>query len=179
MAVLPIARMGNPILRRRAEEVADPTAPEIRQLVADMRETMAAAHGRGIAAPQVHVAKRVVIFHAPLTEDVDRMDLAAQPLIVLINPVITILTDEVETDWEGCLSVPGLRGMVPRFTRLHYSGVGLDGERVEREATGFHARVVQHECDHLDGSLYPQRMTDLSTLGFVGELPAAAEAADD
>jgi peptide deformylase len=179
MAVLPIARMGNPILRRRAEEVADPTAPEIRQLVADMKETMVAGHGRGIAAPQVHVSKRVVIFHAPLSEDVDRMDLAAQPLTVLINPVITMLTDETETDWEGCLSVPGLRGMVPRFTRLHYSGVGLDGVRVEREATGFHARVVQHECDHLDGWLYPQRMTDLATLGYVGELPPAAEAADD
>ena len=178
MAVLPIARMGNPILRRRADEVADPTAPEIRALVADMLETMAAARGRGIAAPQVHVAKRVVVFHAPLSEDVDRMDLAAQPLTVLVNPVVTFLADETALDWEGCLSVPGLRGVVPRVTRIAYEGFDLSGRRVAREATGFHARVVQHECDHLDGWLYPQRMTDLSTLGYVGEVPAAAAAED-
>jgi peptide deformylase len=179
MAVLPIARMGHPILRHPAEAVADPTAPEIRQLVADMWETMVAARGRGIAAPQVHVPKRVVIFHAPLTEDADRFDLSVQPLTVLINPVITFLTEETALDWEGCLSVPGLRGMVPRVTRLRYEGAGLDGVPFTREATGFHARVVQHECDHLDGWLYPQRMTDLATLGYVEALPAAAAAADD
>ena len=170
--------MGHPILRHRADEVADPTAPEIRALVADMVETMVAARGRGIAAPQVHVPKRVVIFHAPLSDGVDRMDLSAQPLTVLVNPVITFLTDETESDWEGCLSVPGLRGMVPRVTRLAYEGFDLSGRHFRREATGFHARVVQHECDHLDGWLYPQRMTDLSTLGYVGEVPAEAVAAD-
>ena len=177
MAILKIARMGHPVLRRPAEPVADPTAPAIRQLVADMIETLADVGGRGLAAPQVHVPLRLVIFHVPEHED----DLG--PLTVLANPVIEPLSDEVEDGWEGCLSVPGLRGMVPRHTRIRYAGVAPTGERIERTAEGFHARVVQHECDHLDGLLYPMRMTDLGKLVFESEMrwfaPARRGPADE
>lgn len=159
MAILKIARMGHPALARRADPVADPTAPEIAALVADMIETMRDAPGVGLAAPQVHIPLRLVIFQPP-----------EQPLTVLANPEIVPLTGETELGWEGCLSVPGLRGLVPRRTAIRYSGFGLDGSRIEREATGMHARVVQHECDHLDGVLYPQRIADLGDLIFESEL---------
>jgi peptide deformylase len=177
MAILKIARMGHPVLRRPAEPVADPTAPAIRQLVADMIETLADVGGRGLAAPQVHVPLRLVIFHVPEHD----MDLG--PLTVLANPVIEPLSEEYEDGWEGCLSVPGLRGLVPRYTRIRYRGVTPAGERVERVAEGFHARVVQHECDHLDGVLYPQRMADLTRLIFESEVrwfaPAKHDPADE
>lgn len=216
MALLKIARMGNPVLRARAEEVADPTAPAIRALVSDMVETMADAGGVGLAAPQVHVPLRLVIFHLPparLTaedgaegEEVAEAEQAEEvadaateaagaedeagalgSLHVLINPVITPLSEETAPGWEGCLSVPRMRGVVPRFIHIRYAGLDLAGHAFEREARGFHARVVQHECDHLDGILYPLRMADLRLLGFNDEwdrhpigLPgAAAPDADD
>ena len=168
MAILKIAKMGHPVLRRPAEEVVDPTAPEIQRLVQDMLETMEDADGAGLAAPQVHVPLRVVIFHVPAGRDEE--NLQPLPLSVLINPGVEPLTDEVETDWEGCLSVPGMMGAVPRFTKVRYRAVSLEGEPIDRVAEGFHARVAQHECDHLDGILYPQQMDDLSLLMFSDQL---------
>lgn len=174
MAILKIARMGHPVLRARAHEVADPAAPEIKRLVADMIETMEDANGTGLAAPQVHVSLRVVVFKVAGERAGDRPDDGPVPLTTLINPVIQPLGPETELGWEACLSVPGLMGAVPRWTRIRYSGVSPDGTRIERVAAGFHARVVQHECDHLDGLLYPMRMNDLSFLGFVEEMRRAA-----
>ncbi len=161
MSILKIARMGHPVLMRRAEPVEDPTAPEIARLVADMIETLEDIGGRGLAAPQVHVGLRLVIFHMGETR-------GAVPE-VLVNPVIEPLSEETVRGWEGCLSVPGLRGVVPRFRHIRYRAVDLDGRVVEREASDMHARVVQHECDHLDGVLYPQRMDDLRLLMFETE----------
>ncbi|HEY4133814.1 MAG TPA: peptide deformylase [Alphaproteobacteria bacterium] len=180
MAILKIARMGHPILRGRAQPVTDPASPDIRRLVADMLETMEDAGGVGLAAPQVHVPLRVVVFKVPperlgpdetLPADFSERD---RPM-VLINPVLEALPGpsgqpETELGWEGCLSVPGFRGVVPRVTRLRYRALGLDGQPFERVAEGFHARVVQHEYDHLDGILYPMRMKDLSLLGFEEEM---------
>ena len=183
MAILKIAKMGHPVLRRRADPVADPTAPEIRQLAHDMLDTMHDAPGTGLAAPQVHVPLRMVIFLVSAARAAHAGGEAAEvPLTVLINPEIEPLGDAMDEDWEGCLSVPGLRGVVPRYTHIRYRALGLNGEAIEREASGFHARVVQHECDHLDGILYPQRMRDLGKLIFNSEerhwlRPAAAEAA--
>jgi peptide deformylase len=171
MAILKIARMGHPVLRRKAAAVADPTAPEIRSLVNDMLETLEDIGGIGLAAPQVHVPLRVVIFEVPARRAAREGDGAGGvPMTVLVNPVIESLTTETAEGWEACLSVPGLTGAVPRATHIRYSAFGLDGQRIEREAKDFHARVVQHECDHLDGVLYPQRMTDLSLLVFADEL---------
>ena len=170
MALLKIARMGHPVLRAPARPVDDPAASWVRRLVDDMVETMQDAGGTGIAAPQVHMSWRIVAFRV----DGERLsglpgDLAAD-LTVLINPVVEPIGGELAFGWEGCLSVPGLRGVVPRHLRIRYTAVGLDGTAIEREAAGFHARVVQHECDHLDGILYPQRMTDQRMLGFAEEL---------
>jgi peptide deformylase len=169
MAILKIARMGHPVLREKAAAVGEPASREIRDLVADMIATMHDAGGTGLAAPQVHVGKRVVVFEVGEARLTDRALDRPQPLTVLINPVIEPLTTETELGWEGCLSVPGLKGAVPRFTRIRYRGVGLDGQSIDRTVEGFHARVLQHECDHLDGILYPQRMTDLRLLMFVEE----------
>ncbi len=184
MAILKIARMGHPVLRRKAAPVADPTAPEIRSLVNDMLETLEDVGGIGLAAPQVHVPLRVVIFEVPARRAAREGDEAGGvPMTVLVNPVIEILTEDREVGWEACLSVPGLTGAVPRATHIRYFGQGLDGARIEREARDFHARVVQHECDHLDGILYPQRMTDMTLLSFTEEMrrgvPEAAPAADE
>jgi peptide deformylase len=169
MAILKIARMGHPVLRRRAEPVVHPTSPAVRDLVRDMIETLEDIGGAGLAAPQVHVSTRVVIFHVPAERTTARAADTATGLTVLINPEIEKLGAETELGWEGCLSVPGLRGAVPRALRIRYRGVGLDGAPIDREVEGFHARVVQHECDHLDGILYPQRMNDLSLFTFVEE----------
>lgn len=177
MAILKIARMGHPVLRHPARPVPDPTAPEIRRLVGDMAETLADAEGAGLAAPQVHVPLRVVMFHVPAERQGDEAN--AVPLTVLVNPEITPVGDETDDDWEACLSVPGLTGLVPRWTSIRYSGTTPEGEIIEREADGFHARVVQHECDHLDGVLYPMRMDDLSALMFREELRHYAAAEDD
>src|SRR6201986_1913181 len=175
MAILKIARMGHPVLAQKAAPIADPSAPEIRRLVADMVETMIDANGAGLAAPQVHVPLRVVVFQAPegrtdpgLSEK-ERFDHTC-PLTVLINPEIAILGPATEGGWEGCLSVPGLRGWVERPAHIRYRGLGINGEVIQREARGFHARVVQHECDHLDGRLYPSRMADLTRLIFESEI---------
>ncbi|WP_340115284.1 peptide deformylase [Pelagibius sp. 7325] len=187
MAILKIARMGHPVLRRPAAPVPDPTAPQIRHLVRDMLETMEDAGGTGLAAPQVHVPLRVVIFfvagrRAALEDgeagsgECGREDV---PLTVLINPEIEPLTEDEALGPEACLSVPGLVGQVPRWTRIRYRGLDLDGAAIEREAAGFHARVVQHECDHLDGILYPQRMTDLSRLAFTSEIGRPLDEADE
>ncbi len=166
MAILKIARMGHPILRAAAAPVADPTAAEIRDLVADMIETLDDIGGAGLAAPQVHVGKRVVIFRVPAERLSGQPDDRSQDLLALVNPVIEPLGDLWEIGWEGCLSVPGLRGAVPRSARIRYRGVTPDGELIDRTVEGFHARVVQHECDHLDGVLYPQRMTNMKLLVF-------------
>lgn len=174
MAILKIARMGHPVLTRRAEAVADATAPQIRNLVTNMIETMIDADGAGLAAPQVHVPLRVIVFQAPddradgAIPDSERYDHTA-PLTVLVNPEIEVLDAGTEGGWEGCLSVPGLRGFVERPNHVRYRGFDLDGREVARIARGFHARVVQHELDHLDGILYPQRMNDLTTLIFESE----------
>ena len=160
--------MGHPVLRVPAAVVADPTAPEIRRLIDDMLETMVDADGAGLAAPQVHVPLRVVMFHVPEGRDEDALDTV--PLTVLINPVVEPLTDERSVDWEGCLSVPGMMGAVPRYNEVRYRAMGPGGESIDSIAEGFHARVVQHECDHLDGFLYPQRMEDLSLLMFSDQL---------
>lgn len=172
MAILKIARMGHPVLRRPAALVEDPTAPEIRQLVHDMLETMEDANGAGLAAPQVHVPLRVVIFHVPekRLEEGEPPDPDTGKVHVLINPVLEPVGDEKVLGWEGCLSVPGLRGVVPRWRKLRYRAVDIDGKPIDRTVEGFHARVVQHECDHLDGILYPMRMDDLSLLGFEEEM---------
>ncbi len=161
--------MGHPVLRRAADPVPDPTAPEIKRLVADMLETMRDAPGTGLAAPQVHVPLRVVVFEVAETR-AQREQTQPVPVTVLVNPVIEPLGDDGTLGWEGCLSVPGLAGMVPRYDRIRYRATTPDGEAIDRIAEGFHARVVQHECDHLDGVLYPQRMTDLSLLVFTEEL---------
>ena len=171
MTLLKIARMGHPVLVRRADEIPDPTAREIRNLVENMIETMVDAQGVGLAAPQVHVSKRVIIFSSPegrSDEGAPKTDFS--PLTALINPEIEVLDDEQDLGWEGCLSIPGLSGAVPRYRHIRYRGFSPDGKAINREATGFHARVVQHECDHLDGVLYTMRMPDLSLLSFTDEL---------
>ncbi len=172
MAILKIAKMGHPILRRPAEPVTDPSAPAVRRLVADMVETMEDAPGTGLAAPQVHVPLRVVIFKVTAERSLreDGQGDGEVPLTVLINPTIEPLGDDLTMGWEGCLSVPGLMGRVPRHRTIRYRAYGLGGERIECDAEGFHARVVQHECDHLDGVLYPQRMTDMADLIFTSEM---------
>lgn len=163
MAILKIARMGHPVLLGRADEVPDPTAPEMRRLVVDMAETLADAGGIGLAAPQVHVPLRLFLWRD------------GPALRVLFNPVIKPLGDETEAAWEGCLSIPGLRGRVDRPARVAWSGLDENGEPGSGEAEGLAARVLQHENDHLDGVLYLSRMKDLTMLGFTEELARLAE----
>ena len=177
MAILKIARMGHPVLLQRAAEVADPTAPEIKRLVADMIETMLDAPGVGLAAPQVHVPLRVFVFRVPAQRGEGDADDVPQGITAIINPTVELLGDDMRMRWEGCLSIPGLRAAVPRHWRIRYAGVDTDGQPVGREATGFHAGVVQHEYDHLDGILYPMRMTDFTLFGFTEEMERAAIAA--
>ncbi len=182
MSILKIARMGHPVLSAPAEPVevtpGFPVAPEVGHLVLDMLETLEDAGGVGLAAPQVHAPLRLVIFHIPQVRaaagryrraGLDETQ-GEVPLTVLINPVVEPLDDEMIENWESCLSLPGMTGLVPRHPRIRYRGMDPAGETVERTAEGFHARVVQHECDHLDGVLYPQRITDLSQFGFADEI---------
>ncbi|UCV27397.1 peptide deformylase [Ferribacterium limneticum] len=173
MAVRKILRMGEPLLFEVAEPVTDFSAPELRRLIEDMFDTMRAAGGVGIAAPQIGVGLQVVIFGF---EKSDRYPNAeAVPETVLINPVITPLGEEETPGWEGCLSVPGLRGEVPRYERIRYTGFTPAGEAIDRTVEGFHARVVQHECDHLIGRLFPSRVRDYTRFGFTDVLfPALA-----
>jgi peptide deformylase len=166
MAILKIARMGHPVLVQSAQPIDDPSAPTVRRLVADMAETMRDAEGIGLAAPQVHQSLRLILF----MDAADRAEAKGRRPLALINPEIEPLDDTLESGWEGCLSIPGLRGMVPRYARIGYRGLTLDGGTIEREAQGLHARVVQHEVDHLDGVLYPMRMPDLRQLTFETEL---------
>lgn len=181
MTVKTILKMGNPVLREIATPVLDVKSPEIGELVGDMRESLANVGGVGLAAPQIGVGKRLVIFEVPgeriLGEDKGSGDPddVGIPSTVLINPVIEPLSMETELGWEGCLSVPGLRGLVPRYTHIRYQGLDINGNRIDVEAKGFHARVVQHECDHLDGILYPERMTDLRFLVYESEMSAFME----
>ncbi len=171
MAILKIARMGHPVLLQKAEPVADPTAPEIRRLVADMIETMEDASGAGLAAPQVHVPLRLFVFRVhPDRASGEAEDRPVLPNAVVINPTVELLGEDVRMRWEGCLSIPGLRAGVPRAWRIRYSGVDTDNRPVGGEVTGFHAGVVQHEYDHLDGILYPMRMQDFSLFGFNEEI---------
>lgn len=163
-----ILRMGDPRLLRVSRPVEAFDTPALHALIEDMFETMQAAQGAGLAAPQIGIDERIVIFG--FGSNARYPDAAPVPETVLINPEITLLTDQLEQGWEGCLSVPGMRGMVPRVTRLRYRGFDQFGEPFEREAEGFHARVVQHECDHLDGILYPMRILDFRLFGFVEEL---------
>src|SRR3954471_2033333 len=163
-----ILRMGDPRLLERSREVERFGTRELAELLDDMRETMHAADGAGLAAPQIGVPLRVVIFG--VERNPRYPDAEAVPYTELINPVLTPLGDEEEEGWEGCLSVPGFRGVVPRYRRLRYRGLDPSGHVVERDVAGFHARVVQHECDHLDGILYPQRMDDHRLLVFLEEL---------
>ncbi|HEX3351059.1 MAG TPA: peptide deformylase [Acetobacteraceae bacterium] len=178
MAILKIARMGHPVLLQCAEPVPNPTAPEIRRLVTDMIETMHDAQGAGLAAPQVHVPLRLFVFRVAEGRASGDPEDRAMPDTVVINPTVELLGEDVRLRWEGCLSIPGLRAAVPRAWRIRYAGVDTDGNTVGGEVTGFHAGVVQHEYDHLDGILYPMRMSDFSLFGFTEELARAAAAAE-
>lgn len=173
-----VLKMGDPRLLGSAAPVQRFNTPELRSLLEDMRDTMALLEGAGLAAPQIGIGLRVVIFGVKANA---RYPNAPEvPATVLINPELRPLGPELEDDWEGCLSVPGLRGVVPRFARIRYSGYDERGRRLDREAEGFHARVVQHECDHLDGILYPMRIRDFRRFGFIDSLfPAAAAAPEE
>lgn len=168
MAIKPVLKMGEPRLLEVAQKVKKFSTPELDTLIQDMHETMEALNGAGLAAPQIGVGLQVVIFGVkrnPRYPDAEEV-----PYTVLVNPELAPLTEETEEDWEGCLSVPGLRGMVPRFARLRYRGRDQYGRPIDRSVEGFHARVVQHECDHLQGILYPMRITDFRTFGFTDVL---------
>lgn len=168
MSIKPVLKMGDPRLLEVARKVEKFGTPELNDLIQDMHDTMEALNGAGLAAPQIGVSLQVVIFGVkrnPRYPDAEEV-----PYTVLVNPEVAPLTQEMEQDWEGCLSVPGMRGMVPRFTRLRYQGLDQYGRRIDRGVDGFHARVVQHECDHLQGILYPMRITDFRTFGFTDVL---------
>jgi peptide deformylase len=170
--------MGDPQLLRVSESVRVFDSPQLLELLADMRETMAALSGAGLAAPQIGVPWRVVIFGTGAPNP-RYPEAEVVPATVLINPQLEPLSQHMEEGWEGCLSVPGMRGLVPRYQQLHYRGVDEQGRAVDRRVNGFHARVVQHEVDHLDGILYPMRMTDMSQFGFNEELFPGQELAED
>ncbi len=177
MAVRPVLRMGDPRLLQVSAPVSAFGTPELRELVQDMQDTMAAMNGAGIAAPQIGVQLQVVIFG--MGANPRYPDAESVPYTVLCNPVITPLDDREEEGWEGCLSVPGMRGIVPRHARVRYTGCDLSGNPIDRTVDGFHARVVQHECDHLWGILYPMRIRDLSRFGFTEELFPGQNIPDD
>ncbi len=173
MAILKIARMGHPVLLQKAELVKDPTAPEIKRLVADMFETLDDIQGAGLAAPQVHMPLRLFIFRVLTSRAAGDPDDRPIGNTVVINPTLTFLGEQKQIGWEGCLSIPGIRAGVPRAWRIRYEGVDTSGAPVTGEVTGAHAAIVQHEYDHLDGILYPMRMTDFSLFGFIEDLAKA------
>ena len=177
MTVRTILKMGDPRLLRIAPPVVRFATAELRELVADMFETMRSVNGAGLAAPQIGVDLQLVIFGFNRNDRYP--DAPPVPETVLLNPVIEPIGEEVEEGWEGCLSVPGLRGVVPRLARIRYRGVDIEGRPLEREAEGFHARVVQHECDHLVGTLYPMRIRDFSRFGFTSVLIPEVDADSD
>lgn len=168
MAIYPVLRMGHPVLSQTAAEVRDFNTATLDKLISDMFETMRAEDGVGLAAPQIGISKRVVVFG--FDQNPRYRDAPPVPVTVLINPVINPVDDTMEDGWEGCLSVPGMRGMVPRYQRIEYQGFDASGMPLQVKAEGFHARVVQHECDHLDGILYPQRVRDFTRFGYIAEL---------
>lgn len=168
MAIKPVLRMGNTLLLQRAKEITEFNTPQLNALIQDMHDTMQAEDGAGLAAPQISISLRLVIFG--IDENPRYPDAPAVAKTILINPTITPLDDIMEEAWEGCLSLPGLRGLVPRYKHIKYSGFDAQGKPFEIEASDFHARVVQHECDHLDGILYPQRMKDLKQFSYTEEL---------
>ena len=177
MPIRPVLRMGDPLLLQKATPVERFDTPELHALIQDMWDTMEAMDGAGIAAPQIGVSLRVAIFGVgknPRYPDAEQV-----PYTVLINPVLTPIGEAMEDGWEGCLSVPGMRGVVPRYVRLHYMGFDQYGKSIDRMVSGFHARVVQHEYDHLDGILYPMRIQDMSQFGFTEVLFPGIEMQDD
>ncbi|MBI4195905.1 MAG: peptide deformylase [Betaproteobacteria bacterium] len=177
MAIRAVLRMGDPRLLEPARPVARCDTPELHELIADMRDTMAALNGAGLAAPQIGVGLQLVIFgvdHNPRYPEAEPV-----PYTVLINPILTPIGEETEDGWEGCLSLPGMRGLVPRYRNLRYRGLDPHGDAIDRAVSGFHSRVVQHECDHLTGILYPMRIRDLRDFGFVEELFPGQDVADD
>lgn len=171
MTARKVLRMGHPVLRRIAEPVDVFDSPELHALVADMMDTMAAYDGAGLAAPQIGVPLRVMVFG--IERNPRYPDAEPVPMTTLVNPSWDVLDDALESDWEGCLSVPGMRGRVPRYRRIRYRGYDPEGMLIERDVEGFHARVFQHEHDHLDGVLYPDRIEDHESFGFIEELQAA------
>jgi peptide deformylase len=170
MAILKIARMGHAVLHKVSEPVTDFHDPEIKVLVENMIETLEDSGGIGLAAPQIYVPKRIVILFVPRDSSTGDEENPESSLSIMINPEINALSDETNLDWEACLSVPGFMGSVERYSHIKYSWFNLDGKQQEREASGFHARSVQHECDHLDGKIYPMRMSNFATFGFVEEI---------
>ncbi len=177
MAICKVLKMGDPILLQVAAPVTNFDSPELHELLTDMRDTMAAMNGAGIAAPQIGISQQVVIFgieHNPRYPDAEVV-----PFTVLINPTLEFIGDELEEGWEGCLSVPGMRGMVPRYKQLRYRGFDEKGQVIDRSVSDFHARVVQHECDHLIGMLYPMRIKDFRNFGFVDTLFPGQDVIDE
>jgi len=177
MTVRTVLRMGEPLLLEKALAIVAFDTPELHALIEDMQDTMQAMDGAGIAAPQIGVSLQVVIFGVgqnPRYPDAEQV-----PYTVLINPTLTPVGDEIEEGWEGCLSVPGMRGLVPRYERLHYAGFDQFGNAIDRLVSGFHARVVQHECDHLNGILYPMRIADLSQFGYTDVIFPGQDIQDD
>jgi len=169
MSIRRVLRMGDPLLLRVSAPVRELNSPQLQELLTDMRDTMAALNGAGLAAPQIGVGLRVVMFGTGAPNP-RYPDTEVVPPTILINPVLEPVGEQIEQDWEGCLSVPGMRGLVPRYTQLHYRGVDEQGRSIDRRVSGFHARVVQHEVDHIDGILYPMRVTDMRYFGFEEEL---------
>lgn len=177
MPIRTVLRMGDPVLLQKAAPVEHFDTPELHALVRDLEDTMRYMEGAGIAAPQIGVSQRVVIFG--VSKNLRYPDAEEVPYTVLINPVLAPIGEQMEDGWEGCLSVPGMRGVVPRYARLHYTGFDQYGKRIDRMVSGFHARVVQHETDHLDGILYPMRIRDLAQFGFTDVLFPGMEMQDD
>ena len=177
MAIKTVLRMGDPLLLEKAQPIMQFNTPELHALINDMQDTMQAMDGAGIAAPQIGVSLQVVIFgvgKTPRYPDAEQV-----PYTVLINPTLSFVGDEMEDGWEGCLSVPGMRGVVPRHVRLHYTGFDQFGAPIDRLVSGFHARVVQHECDHLVGILYPMRINNLKDFGYTDVLFPNQDIQDD
>jgi peptide deformylase len=177
MAIRPVLRMGDPRLLEPSRPIRKFRTAELNDLITDMRDTMAALNGAGLAAPQIGVNLQLVIFGVEANPRYP--DAEAVPFTILVNPKLTPVNDEMEEGWEGCLSVPGMRGLVPRFLHLRYQGFDEKGGKIDRTVSDFHARVVQHECDHLAGILYPMRITDLRNFGFTAELFPDEDIADD
>ena len=165
MSILKIAKLGHPVLLKKCEEIHEFSTDSLRKIVYDMSETMIDYNGIGLAAPQVHLSKRIIIFRNPDIEEKDRIQITP-----LINPIFKPLSDEKEDDWEGCLSIPGMQGLVTRFKKIYYYGYDLEGKKIQNEVEGLHARVIQHEIDHLDGILYTSRLSDKKAFGFEKEI---------